>query len=89
MTSNKEIEHIVENINNHANDILANGGGDKELLLSLSDMMDEIKKVMDASTQKELNDYGQKYNAFYRYGRLLEKLASGIADGTISMPKQI
>ena len=87
MTSNKEIEHIVENINNHANDILVNGGGDKELLLSLSDVMDEIKKVMDASTQKELNDYGQKYNGFYRYGRLLEKLASGIADGTISTPK--
>lgn len=87
MSFNESIEAIVENINNHANEILIKGGSDKELLLSLHAMMDDLKKVMDSSTQQELDEYCQKYRSFYRYAYLLHKLSAGIADGTIPMPK--
>jgi len=87
MSSNESIEAIVENINNHANEILNKGGSDKELLLSVHAMMGDIKKVMDSSTQQELDEYCQKYRGFYRYAYLLHKLSAGIADGTIPMPK--
>lgn len=83
MPLTEHIIHIVENINNRANDILLNGGSDEELLLSLHDIMGEIKKVMDASTHEELDGYCKKYNGFHRYARLLEKLSEDIADGTL------
>lgn len=70
MSSNDHITPIVENINNLANDILFNGGDDEELLLSLHDFMDELKEVVDESTQQKLDEYCQKYNGFYRYARL-------------------
>lgn len=85
MTSPEQITLIVEHINNRANDILLKGGGDEELLLSLHDIMGELKKVMDTSTNQELDGYCQKYNGFYRYARLLEKLSEDMADGTINI----
>lgn len=54
MSSTEHTTLIVENINNHANDILLKGGGDEELLRSLDDIMNEMKKVMDASTHQQL-----------------------------------
>jgi len=86
MTS-ADIELIVEGIHDYANDILRNGGEDEELLISLYDVMGEIRKVIDGATHQDLDSYCQKYNGFYRYMRLLEQLAEGIADGTISVPE--
>ena len=85
--SNNPIEAILENINDQANDILLSGGGDEELLLSLNGVMGEIKEVMDASTQQEMDGYYEEYSGFYRYMSLLTQLAKGIADGTIPVPK--
>ena len=85
--SNNPIEAILEDIHDQANDILLSGGGDEELLLSLNGVMGKIKKVMDASTQQEMDGYYEEYSGFYRYMILLDQLAKGIADGTIPVPK--
>lgn len=85
MPSTEYIKLLVENLNNCANDILLNGGGDEALLLSLDDSMDELKEVMEASTDQELNGYCQNYSGFYRYARLLKKLSEGVANGTINI----
>ncbi len=61
-------------------------GGDKALLLSLYPLMGDLKNIMDASTQKELDEYCDKYDGFYRCMKLLENLAKGIAEDTISVP---
>ncbi len=64
MLSTNHTRLIVENINNHANDILLKGGGDEELLHSLDDIMSEMKKVMDASTHQQLNEYVKNIMVF-------------------------
>jgi len=61
-------------------------GGDEALLLSLYDFMEYFKKIMDACSDKELDEYCKKYYGFYYLAKLLEDMAMGIADGTISVP---
>lgn len=87
MNPNEDTEQLVTKINSCANEIFAKGGGDEELLMSIHDHMGQIKKIMDASTHSEMDDYCQKYNGFYSYMFLLEKLAENIGDGTIKVPK--
>jgi hypothetical protein len=81
---NKSIISIVERIDKRAKEILVNGG-DEALLLSLHNVMGEIKEVMDASTTHELDMYYEKYPGFYEYMCLLSQLAQGISDGTIEV----
>ena len=78
MTPTHHIIPMVENIHNRANNVLLSGEGDEGLLFSLDDIMDEIKKVIEASTYQELDGYCDKYNGFYRYARLLEQLSEDI-----------
>ncbi|MBY0544490.1 MAG: hypothetical protein K2Q14_02955 [Gammaproteobacteria bacterium] len=56
-------------------------GGQEAILMSLTTKMETIKKIMDASTQEELNAYCEKYEGFYHYMKLLEQLAYGCAEG--------
>jgi hypothetical protein len=58
-------------------------GGDKALLLSLYDFMEDFKKIMDACSNKELDGYCKEYDGFYYLAKILEDMARGIADGTI------
>ena len=81
------MEDVLENIDNYANNILHKGGTEEDLLLSMNDILGEIKKVVDASTHLELDSYCHKHKGFYRYARLLEKLSEDIADETIHVPK--
>lgn len=83
----ESVTELVERIDNQANDIILNGGGDEELLLSLHDVMADLKIIMDASTEQELDLICQQYEGFYLYMRIIEQLAEKIADGTISVPK--
>lgn len=56
-------------------------GGQEELLMSLCNKMEAIKKIMDSSSENELNNYCDKYDGFYAYMKLLEQLAQGCANG--------
>ena len=42
---------------------------------------------MDDSTQQEMDELCQRYDGFYRFAKLSEKLAEGIADETIPVPR--
>ena len=74
---------LVIRIESLANTILSAGGGDEELLLSLYDVMGDVKKVMDSSTHKELDLLCQQYHGFYRYMKLVEQLCEAIASGEL------
>ena len=73
-------------IDRYVRHVLAQGGGDEELLLSLANHMGTFKQVMDMSTGEEMNALCQRYDGFYRFAKLLERLAEGIADGSIPVP---
>ena len=55
-------------------------------LLGMADYMDTFKAVMDSSSPDEMNQLCERYDGFYRFGKLLEALAQGIQDGRIRVP---
>ena len=56
-------------------------GGDAELLMSLAHKMHQIKDIMDAASKSELNFYCQRYEGFYQYMKLLERMAKASSEG--------
>lgn len=81
-----EKEQFIANINNRVKKILSKGG-DEKLLMSLSKFMtSDLKNVIDSTASSEMDAYCQKYDGFYRLMKLLENLARGVADGSISVP---
>ena len=73
-------------IDTHVTQVLADGGGDEALLLSLADHMGTFKQLLETCTSEELNTLCDRYAGLYRFALLLETLAQGIADGSIPVP---
>ena len=77
---------LAVTIDRHVNQVLASGGGDEALLLSMDDHMGTFKQWLDTCSHGEIAILCQQYNGFYRFATLRETLAQGIADGTIPVP---
>ena len=75
-------KQLVIHIDNRVNQILVSGG-DEKLLISLYDIMGDLKNIMDSSSSQELDAYCQQYNGFFHAMKLLENMAAGIAAGSI------
>ena len=73
-------------IDTHVTQVLADGGGDEGLLLSLADHMGTFKQLLETCTSEELNALCDWYEGLYRFALLLETLAQGLADGSIPVP---
>ncbi len=78
---------LASTIDHHVTQIVGAGGGDEELLLSMSDYLERFKQVMDASTQSEMDSLCERFPGVYRFTKLLELIAQGIADGSVEVPK--
>ncbi len=78
---------LAVTIDTHVRQITAHGGGDEVLLVSMYDHMGTFKQLMEMSTGEEMNVLCQRYSGFYRFAQLLERLAEGIADGSIPVPE--
>jgi len=74
-------------IDTHVTQVLAQGGGEEALLLSLADDMPTFKQLLDTCTGEEMDMLCDRYDGFSRFAKLLEMLAEGIADGTIPVPQ--
>ena len=61
--------------------------GVAELLRSCYDYMEAFKRVMDSNSRIQMDYICQQYEGFYRFVKLMEALACGIADGSIDVPK--
>ena len=77
---------LAETIDTHVKQVLAHGGGDEALLLSLADYMPTFKQLLDTCPGAEMDLLCERYDGFYRFATLLEMLAEGIADGSIPVP---
>jgi len=77
---------LVIAINKQASQTIKNGG-DKALLPSLHDIMGDLKKILDSCNEREMNAYCQQYKGFGRCMLLLETMAIGISDGSITVPE--
>jgi hypothetical protein len=77
---------LAVTIDRHVNQVLANGGGDEALSRSMADHMSTFKQLLDTCSREEMDLLCQRDDGFYRFAKLLETLAQGIADGTIPVP---
>jgi hypothetical protein len=78
---------LAQIIDTHVREILAHGGGDEALLMSMADYMGTFKQLLDTCTGAEMDLLCERYDGFYRFAHLLERLAGGIADGSIPVPE--
>ena len=78
---------LAETIDTHVRQVLAQGGGDEALLLLMADYMPTFKQLLDTCTGAEMDLLCERYDGFSRFAQLLERLAEGIADGSIPVPE--
>ncbi len=83
--TNKQIQ-LARTIDHWVKTIEQQGGGDTELLAKGFTHMATFKELLDTSTHEQMNSLCETYPGFYRFAKLLETLAQGIKDGTISVP---
>ena len=81
--STEQLE-IVNQIDRHASQFPINEAGSELLLGSIYDYMEPFKKVLDTTTRVQMDYLSQNYSGFYRFAKLMELMAEGIASGTIS-----
>ncbi len=87
MNINPDVRAKVERINIHTNRYPETDAGNEGLLVSLYDYMESFKEIMDGTNEIEMDYLCNQYPGFYRFGKLLEMIASGVADGIIDVPK--
>ncbi|MFC1719452.1 arylsulfatase regulator [Candidatus Poribacteria bacterium] len=78
---------LAETIDEYVEQLVRDGGDDEDLLMTMQPYMATFKKLLDTSTQHEMNQLCQRYDGFHRFAFLLEQLAEGIANGTIPVPE--
>ena len=83
--TDKQIRLAVT-IDIYVKSVLAKGGGDEDLLMSMYDQMLTFKQLLDTSTDSEMFQLCQQYDGFYRFAKLIDSLGQGIADANISVP---
>jgi hypothetical protein len=80
---------LAQTIDDWVTGIIDNGGGDEQILEGMYDYMDSFKQLLDSCTSLEMTLLNQRFDGFYRFARLLELLAQGIADGAIEVPPDV
>jgi len=82
-----EQRHLIKRIDDHVAKFPLSEAGDEQLLLTCYDYMEAFKQVMDSISTYQRDYICQQYDGFYRFAKLMERLAQGIADGVIDVPK--
>ena len=74
-------------IDTHVNQYPESAQGDEHLLRTACDYMAAFKLIMDSSTTVEMDYLCQQYPGYYRFAKLMEAMAEGIANGDIEVPQ--
>jgi hypothetical protein len=82
---------LAETIDTWVQDIVRQSSSDEQadeqILENMIDYMGPFKQLMDTCTKLEMNLLIQRYDGFYRFANLLERLAQAIQDGVIEVPE--
>ncbi len=87
ITLNAEQHQQAKLIHDYANSFPVSVIGDEQLLQGATDYMDAFKQVMDSSSKIQMDYICQQYSGFFRFARIMELVAQGIADGLVKVPK--
>ncbi len=86
MTLTAEHLQIASVLDQATKRIISRGGDDVAILRNMVGYMDGFKRLMDTTTPEEMNELCARFDGFYRYAKVLEALAGGIASGDINVP---
>lgn len=86
MPLNEKQEKLIIYIDRKVNKMSEKNKSDINILASLADVMSELKSIINSPDKNVLDKYTQKYPGFYRFMKILETLARGISNGSISVP---
>ena len=75
---------LVHSIDTHVRHVMAQGGGDEALLMSMAYYMGTFKHLLDTCTTADMDALCARYDGFYRCAKLLERLAEVIVEGSIT-----
>ena len=78
---------LAETIDEYVAQLVKDGGDDEEMLMTMHPYLDSFKQLLDSCTQPDMDQLCQRYDGFYRFAFLLERLAEGIANGVIPVPE--
>lgn len=75
MTENDKKKLVIK-IDTDVKNIMAQGGGDEEILIFFAGSMDDIfTHIISGTSQHKLNEYSRDYNGFYTLMKILEDIA--------------
>jgi hypothetical protein len=67
MPLTEEQTRLAVIIDTHVREVLAHGGGDAALLMSMADSMGTFKQLLDACTSTEMDALCDCYDGLYRF----------------------
>lgn len=83
MSITKEQLQIALMIDKKVKQVIHKGGDDTAILIELVDLMPKFKHILDTAGTEVMNQLCEKYDDFYHYAKILERLASDISSGRI------
>ena len=63
------------------------GVDDLAIFTDMADYLPAFKRLMDTSTDDDMDQLAARYTGFYQYAKILEAVAAGIRSGKIVVPK--
>ncbi len=63
------------------------GVDDLTIFTDMADYLPAFKRLMDSSTDDDMDQLAARYTGFYQYAKILEAVAAGIRSGKIVVPK--
>jgi hypothetical protein len=77
---------IASRIDARVRRLMAESADDIAIFIEMSDDMPAFKRLLD-SGHPTMDDLCLRFWGFYRYAKILETIATGIASGEIRVPK--
>ena len=78
---------LAKIVHDYASRFPKTADGDAQLLQGCYDYMDAFKRVMDSTSKVQMDYICLQYPGYFRFAKWMERLAQGIADGVIEVPK--
>jgi hypothetical protein len=67
--------------------IARSGVDDFAIFTEMADYMPAFKRLMDTSTDDDMDQLAARYTGFHQYAKILETVAAGIQSGKIVVPR--
>jgi hypothetical protein len=80
-----EPEDLVTYIDKEVTKIISANGDNVDILIAVSDRMNELKTLLDSTPEEEMDMYCERYEGFYLFMAILEDLAEDISTGRVSV----